>query len=169
MIEEQETDDAKPSKSQRKRDMDELKHLADRLTEIPNSQLDRVPYEEIKNAVRIAQKITKGNARKRQIGYIAKQLANIDLDPIMAIIDRLDASSAAHVRKFHQLESWREQLLEGNKLTMQEIIARYPGLDRQHLRQLVRNAVSEKETGDAMIHFRKVFQYLKQLANETID
>ena len=58
---------AQPSKSQKKRDMKGLKELGDRLTELSPDHLAKVENDQVRAAVEAARKITKGNARKRQI------------------------------------------------------------------------------------------------------
>lgn len=151
----------RPSKSQRKRDMQALKDMAARLVELPADQTGKLEPD-IRDAVAAARKITKGNARKRQVQYIAKLLSRTDVEPVRMLIDTLDASTAAHVNRFHQLERWREQLIEGDASAMQEILSQHPGTDRQQLRQLVRAAVAERD-GPQQQHYRKLFQFLKQL------
>ena len=155
-----------PSKSQKKRDMDALKDLGDRLTELSPDHLSKVEDEHVRAAVEAAKKITKGNARKRQIQYIAKLLSRIDVDPIRNIIETLDASSAAYVQKFHQLESWRERLVDGDVEVLSEVLDTFPHADRQQLRHLVRKACDERETGQQTTHFRRLFQFLKALTEE---
>ena len=154
------------SKSQKKREMAALRDLAARLTRLPENQTQRIPYPEIRESIETARKITKGNARKRQIQYLTKQLNTVDLKPITDIVDRLDASSAAYVQQFHQLESWREMLLQGSTSTLEDICQKFPHTDRQHLRALVRNAIAERKIGEQQTQFRKVFQYLKQLSDD---
>ena len=154
------------SKSQKKRDMDGLKELGDRLTELSPGHLAKVKNDQVREAVEIARKITKGNARKRQIQYIAKLLSRIDVDPIKKIIETLDASSAAYIQKFHQLESWREKLVNGDSETLSEVLDKSPNADRQRLRHLVRKARDERETGQQTTHFRRLFQFLKALSEE---
>ncbi|MBT4162113.1 MAG: DUF615 domain-containing protein [Gammaproteobacteria bacterium] len=155
----------KPSKTQRKRDMDALKQLSARLTDLSADQLSKIDDPAIRDAVTAAKKITKGNARKRQVQYIAKLLSKTNVEPIQTIIDALDASSVAYVQKFHQLETWRERLLDGDNTALDEIFSDHPQCDRQHLRQLLRNAVAERERGDDHIYFRKLFQFLKNLGD----
>lgn len=157
------TDDSRPSKSQRKRDMDDLKVLARRLAELSIDQLSGIENPAIREAIAAAKKITKGNARKRQIQYIAKLMAKIDTDPIRKLVDTLDASSVAYVQKFHQLEVWREQLINGDQSAMDEILSEFPHTDRQQLRHLVKSATREHEAGLQNVHFRRVFQFLKTL------
>ncbi len=155
-----------PSKSQKKRDMDGLKELGDRLTELSPDHLAKVEDDDIRHAVEAAKKITKGNARKRQIQYIAKLLSRIDVDPIRTIIETLDASSAAYIQKFHQLEAWRERLVDGDSEALSEVLDTFPQADRQQLRHLVRKASDERETGQQTTHFRRLFQFLKGLSEE---
>lgn len=155
-----------PSKSQKKRDMDGLRELGDRLTALSPDHLAKVDNDQVREAVEAARKITKGNARKRQIQYIAKLLSRIDVDPIKNIIETLDASSAAYIQKFHQLESWREKLVNGDSETLSEVLDKSPNADRQRLRHLVRKARDERETGQQTTHFRRLFQFLKALSEE---
>ena len=155
-----------PSKSQQKRDMDRLKELGDRLTKLSPDHLAKGENDQVREAVEAARKISKGNARKRQIQYIAKLLSRIDVDPIKNIIETLDASSAAYIQKFYQLESWREMLVDGNSEALSEVLCTFPHTDRQRLRHLVHKARDERETGQQTTHFRRLFQFLKALSEE---
>ena len=146
--------------------MDGLKKLGDRLTQLSADHLAKVEDDQVREAVKAAGKITKGNAKKRQIQYIAKLLSRIDVDPIKKIIGTLDASSAAYIHKFHQLESWRERLVNGDSEVLSEVLDVSPQADRQRLRHLVRKARDERETGQQTTHFRRLFQFLKTLSEE---
>lgn len=162
------TEEDRPSKTQRKREMEALKDLATRLVEVPGDHLDRLDDAEIRDAVLAARKITKGNARKRQVQYIAKLLSKTDATAARDIIDSLDASSAAYVQRFHQLETWREQLVSGDRAAMDEVLNAYPHADRQQLHTLVRQAIRERESG-GMVVYRKLFQFLKQLQEQDAE
>ena len=154
-----------PSMSQRKRDMQALKDLAQKLSELSAEQLDAIDDPGIKEAILSAKKITKGNARKRQLQYAAKLLSRIDVTPIQAVVDEMDASSAVHVQKFHQLETWRERLIDGDPDAMNEFLSLYPQTDRQQLRHHIRQAQQETLTNpDRKAQFRKLFQFLKNQA-----
>ncbi|MCH7741049.1 MAG: DUF615 domain-containing protein [Proteobacteria bacterium] len=159
------------SKSQRKREMQELRLLGEKLVQLNDEQLIPLSSAVIIKAVRDCRKITKGNARKRQIQYIAKLLRNIQFDDIRKVIDRYDASSKTHARQFHQLEKWREQLITGDYSAIDEIATTYKAIDRQQLKQLTRKAIHErlKITNEQFdgppTHYRRLFQYLKSLAD----
>lgn len=159
------------SKSQRKREMHELRLLGEKLVQLNDEQLIPLSSTVIIKAVRDCRKITKGNARKRQIQYIAKLLRNIQVNGIRKVIDRYDASSKTHARQFHQLEKWREQLITGDYSAIDEIATTYKAIDRQQLKQLTRKAIHErlKITNEQFdgppTHYRRLFQYLKSLAD----
>ena len=146
--------------------MDGLKELGDRLTELSPDHLAKIDNDQVREAVEAARKITKGNARKRQIQYIAKLLSRIDVGPIRNIVETLDASSAAYIQKFHQLESWRERLVDGSSEALSEVLDTFPHADRQQLRHLVRKACDERKIGQQTTHFRRLFQFLKALPEE---
>lgn len=153
-----------PSKSQLKRDAKALVALGEKLLVIPEDQLQQIGLPDVVDAITDAKKITKGNARKRQLQYVGKMLRHADLTELHQVIDRFDASSTEHVTKFHQLEDWRERLIEEDSQVVGDIMAVYPEVDIQQLRSLTRNAITERKADkQPPIHFRKLFQYLKSL------
>ncbi len=164
-------EELQPSKSSRKRERQELRVLGEKLVRLSDDQLATIGDDTLLNAIRDCRRIKRGNARKRQIQYIGKLLSRMETGEIRAVIDRYDASSESHVRKFHQLEKWRETLMQGDYTPVDEIASQYPDLDRQHLKQLVRRAIEERrviESGDGAatpIQYRKLFQYLKTLSD----
>lgn len=161
--------DERPSKTQIKRELDDLKDLGVRLLDVPVDQLHRLPDAKLIEAVEILRQIRRGSARKRQVQYIGKLLRDDDIAAeVRALLDRLDASSKAHVQAFHQLERWRDRLIDGDPEVMDEIFSAHPDADRQQLRQLVRKAIDEKkqiaaDPSKAPVQFRKLFQHLREL------
>ena len=153
-----------PSKSELKRQANAITHMGEQLLSLSAHEVAELPYPEVIAALEACRKITKGNARKRQLQYIGKLMRNLDLTPVQALIDRFDASSNAHNLHFHQLEIWRERLLDNDPSAIDEIASSHPDLDLQHLMQLVRHALKELQKGiEPPVHFRKLFQYLKSL------
>lgn len=160
--------DEQPSKSQRKRDMHALRDLGKKLLDVPEDRLRRLSNADIVEAVLTCKKITRGSARKRQLQYIGKLMRSADVDEVRDLVDTMDAASSAHVAQFHRLEQWREQLIAEDPNVMQEVLSVCPAIDRQHLRQLIRNAIAERnEARDPPIHFRRLFQYLKEQSATT--
>ena len=52
-------------------------------------------------------------------------------------------------------ETWRERLLAGGEPAMDAFLTEYPGVDRQRVRQLVRNAQKAQQGTDATDATRK--------------
>jgi ribosome-associated protein len=155
-----------PSKSQRKRDMHALRDMGERLMELPEAHVKELLSPELMDVLLACKKITKGNALKRQIQYLGKRLRQIDTGKLQTLIDRFDASSQDHANQFHRLERWRERLINQDKTAMEEILQLIPDIDRQHLRQLTRLAISERDQEkQPPVQFRKLFQYLKSFEN----
>jgi ribosome-associated protein len=67
------------------------------------------------------------------------------------------------VREFQRLEQWRDRLLTGDEEVLNELASHFPQADRQHLRQLVRNAAREREQHKPPKSARALFQYLSEL------
>lgn len=156
------------SKTQRKREADEIRSLGEKLCQLTDTQLQKLPYPELLIAIQDYRKINKGNARKRQLQYIGKQLRKLDLDPVISIIERYDSASRSHLLKMKRLEAWRDGLISNEPATLTEIAEIHPDFDRQQLRRLVKEASKEaerleNEPSSSRASFRKLFQYLKAL------
>lgn len=156
-------DYSRPSKTKIKEAMHELRDLGGELVELPVSQLKRLDLpENLLVAIRDCQKITAHGARRRQLQYIGKLMRSVDDEPIRAGLARLRGESAAEIARMHRLERFRVRLLEDEGV-LGEIAAQWPAADLQHLRQLRRNALKEKELGKPPKNFRAIFQILKEL------
>ena len=81
------------SKSQQKQNAKDITDLGNQLAQLSEAQLSALPYPEIEAAIKEYKRITKGNARKRQMLYIGKLLRHVDLAAIEDLIDRYDSRS----------------------------------------------------------------------------
>lgn len=159
-----------PSKTQRKRDMADLRELGERLASLPEHDIREVADEQLREAALEYRRINKGNAKKRQLQYIGKLLRRTDVNKIRALIERKDASKLAHKTAFHQLERWRTLLLEDFVLGVDAVASTYPNVDRQQLRSLTRQVAREVASGSSeKRHYRRLFQFLRDLANSATD
>ena len=68
--------------------------------------------------------------------------------------------------RFHQIEQWRDDLINNIATAMNELISQFPQLDRQHLNQLIRNAQNEISRQQPPKSSRKLFRYLQSLDNK---
>lgn len=155
--------DAPPSKSQRKRDMHALQDLGAQLVDLSVERLRKVPMpEELFEAVRAAQRITAHGARRRQMQYIGKLMRNIDPEPIQAQLDVFNGVSRVEIARQHRLEKLRSDLLEDEQV-LGSIAERWPQADLQHLRNLRRNALKEREQNKPPRAYRELFRILREL------
>jgi ribosome-associated protein len=153
-----------PSKSQRKRDLDELKLLGRELLGFSDDALRQLLLPEtLLEALRTGQKIKAHGAQKRQLQYIGKLLRDVDVTPIREAIEVRDRQDAMHTREFHRLEALRDHLLMGDDASLDEVMALFPLADRQHLRKLVRQARKEHAQKQPPRASRQLFRYLREL------
>ncbi len=152
------------SKSEIKRDAEELKRLGAELVELSKNSLDKIPLDEdLRAAIELAQKIKK-EGRRRQLQLIGKMLRSREEDPIRQALDKLKNRHNQQVALFHKLEMLRDRLVEEGDDAMPDVLALYPAADRQQLRQMIRNAQKEKAASKPPKAYRQIFQYLRELA-----
>lgn len=151
------------SKSELKRDSHALTDLGRELVELPQNKLDKIPLEDnLLDAINLARRIKERGGKKRQIQYIGKLLRKSDADPIIAAMEQLKTEHLRENAKFHRLEQWRDRLIEEGDKALGELLAEHPDADRQHLRQLLRNAQREKKQNKPPKSAREIFKYLRE-------
>jgi ribosome-associated protein len=150
------------SKSQIKRELQALKDLGRELIALPIKDLERIELsEKLLDAV-IAAKTMSHGALKRQVGFIGNIIANDDYDVIEQGLSKLKQVHHGEVKQFHQLEQWRDELLQGNDEVMTILHQQFEDFDGQHVRQLVRNAKKETEKDKPPKSARLLFKYLQE-------
>ena len=158
-----------PSRSMERREALAVLALAEELAGMSAAQLDRIPLEEsLREAIDDARRITSHIARKRGVQTLAKRLRREDEDVLLAIRKVLGHDKAEARREaglLHQVEAWREKLVAGGDPALAALINEHPALapERQHLRQLARNAVDERARNKPPRAFRELFRELKAL------
>ncbi|UTW14009.1 ribosome biogenesis factor YjgA [Marinobacterium rhizophilum] len=155
------------SKSQVKREMNALQDLGKKLVALNKDQLAKVPLDEtLREAIDECRRLKKGEAIRRQLQYIGRLMRLADSDAISQTLDSFEAGKQAHDAHFHRLERWRDRLINGTPSDLTDYVAAFPGADVQHLRQLVRNAQKEAQQQKPPASARKLFKYLRELAEE---
>ena len=146
----------RPSKTQKKRDMDDLQLLGEALATLSADHLARIDIpDDLRLAVRDAQRFTKHEARRRQMQYIGRLMRATDPVPIQAALDEMRGVSAAANARQNRLERLRARLLEDEQV-LGEIATSHPDADLQRLRQLRRNVLKEREQGKPPRAFREL-------------
>ena len=155
-----------PSKTKIKKQMHELRDLGEELTELGKDQLAQLDIpENLRDAIREMKNINKFGAQRRQMQYIGKLMRDVDTAPILAKLDAWKGKSQHHIAYMHQLERWRDRLLESDA-ALTELLAAHPQADAQRLRTLIRNAQKEMEAQKPPRNFREIFQVLREIIPE---
>jgi ribosome-associated protein len=155
-----------PSKTKIKKQMHELRDLGKELTELGKDQLAQLDIpESLHDAIREFKNLNKFGAIRRQLQYIGKLMRNVETAPIIAKLDAWKGKSQHHIAYMHQLERWRDRLLE-NDSALTELLAAHPEADGQRLRTLIRNAQKEIEASKPPKNFREIFQVLREIIPE---
>lgn len=152
------------SKSEIKRDAEELKRLGVELVELGKNALEKMPLDDdLRAAIELAQRIKK-EGRRRQLQLIGKMMRSRDVEPIRQALDKLKNRHNQQVSLFHKLEVLRDRLVDEGDEAISEVLRLYPEADRQQLRVLIRNAQKEKAANKPPKSYRQIFSYLRELA-----
>ncbi len=155
--------DEPPSRSQRKREAEALQALGERLVALPAGTLAAMPLdEELREAVALARRISARGGRRRQLQYIGKLMRQRDTNAIERALADLDRGRQAEARRHQELEALRDRLIEEGDAALAEVIDRHPEVDRQQLRQLVRQARKDHASGRPAGP-RALFRHLRAL------
>ena len=159
-----------PSRGDKKRDAQAVRDLAGRLMEQNDARLAQLPLsDELRSLVLESKRITAQIARKRQMQFLAKNLRREDdeaLEKLRAALEHDKAESRKETAALHHVEHWRDRLIDGGDEALAELLAEHPHADRQHLRQLARNAHAEKLKNKAPHAQRELFRELRELFTE---
>lgn len=154
--------EGRPSKSQRKRDMVALQKLGESLIDLAPEQLERLNlHEDLVEAIRFFHTLKDKEARRRQQQFIGTVMRKIDPEPLRQALDELDQLRFQQAEAFHQIEIWRDSLVDGDGAVLTELVERFD-LDPQQLRQLARLAAAEKASGKPSKNGRALFRLLRQ-------
>lgn len=160
----------RPSKSEAKRQSNELQKLGEQLVEAPRDRVKRVEMpEDVKEAILTCQTITNHEGRRRALQFVGKKMRTLDeaeVDVIKRTIDSWKGASKAETAALHALERRREKLLADDK-ALTQLLEENPELDVQHLRTLIRNARKEQAENKPPKAYREIFQILKDLGKKS--
>jgi len=152
------------SKTQKKRDMHALQALGEQLVMLSTEQLARFELDEqLLEAIADAKQMDSHGAKRRQLQYIGKLMRSIEPEPIQALLHKIHQQGKAAVTHLHKLEQWRDRLIAQGDTAIAELLALCPNVDRQYLRQLVRNAQQELKAQKGHKYFKLLFRYLKEI------
>ena len=154
----------RPSKSARKRAAHAAQDLGEELVRLREAQLEALDLpEELKEAVRLARRITSraGGARQRQ--YIGRLMRDIDPEPIRAALSSRSAADARETERFKRVEGWRERLIHEGPAALAELARWRPDIEQSEWAKRVDSAQHERASGSGTAASRELFRALRAL------
>lgn len=150
------------SKTRRKRQVEELQALGERLVGLSGERLAQMNLpEDLREAVQEARRIRSHGALRRQLQYIGRLMRGVEPGPILARLEAWEGNSREHNAWLHRLERLRERLVADDQ-AVAELARECPGADLQRFRSLARAARKEAAQGKAPRSFRALFDALKE-------
>ena len=153
----------RPSKSQRKRDMEALQETGAQLVVLNADQLAQIELpERLLEAILEAQRIRDFEGRRRQMQYIGKLMREVDPAPIRAKLEQWHGAAHAHTAQQRLVERWRERILADDG-ALALFAADYPGSDLQHLRSLVASVKRDRANAKPPKNYRELFRAVRAI------
>ncbi len=155
-------EDLPPSKSQLKRDATALQQLGRDLIEVPEADWEELKLPDgLIVALGDAKRMPSRGARKRQLQYIGKLMRDIDPEPIQHYFEQRQLEARYQARKHHELEDWRDRMIEEGDTAIESYLESHSNADRQHLRQLLRQIKKEQAADKPPKSSRALFRYIR--------
>jgi ribosome-associated protein len=152
-----------PSRTQLKKQMQDLQELGEAVAALPQERLARLPIEErLRDAIGEMRRVRSFEGRRRQLQYIGKLMRLEDVEPLREAVASFKRGSAQESLALHRAELWRDRLIAEDE-ALDGWIAEHPSTDVQQLRSLVRSARKEKlEPGERHGRaYRELFQLVR--------
>ncbi len=153
------------SKTQIKQEAEELKALGRQIVDLGEKDLAKIPMDEtLAEAIDTARRIKgKHEAFRRQMQYVGKQMRHAEVDAIREALDHVQNKHNRAAVELGRLEVVRDQLIAEGDSKINELMGEYPDLDRQRLRQWIRQASKDQKQGKPSKAAKDLFQYLKEV------
>jgi ribosome-associated protein len=158
---------AGPSRSQLRREALDVLKLAQALVALSDAQLSHFTLDDdLLDEIRRARAVKQQIAHKRQVQFLAKQLRRLDdeeLEPIRAKLENDRQVGRIDAAALHHAEKWRDRLIDEGDDALTELLNDHPAADRQHLRQLARQAKTEREQNRPPHAQRELYRALREM------
>lgn len=161
----------KKSKQQQKREAEAVQALGKTIVELPVAQfkliLDKLELpEKLQDAMVQCRGMKAREARRRQLQYIGKLMRDVEPEPIERLLTQLKQTGQVATAQLHQIENWRERLLNEGDESLQEFLELHPQADARRIRQLIETAQREASHKQPPRAARLLFRYLRDLMQD---
>lgn len=133
------------SRADTKREITIYQELGKRLISLSKGQLEKLDLDELLFDNVLKAKTIKINteAHRRQLQFIGKIMRNEDIDALQIALKNVLNQNHNESAKTNVADKTRNQLLAEGDIAIQSLLEQHPQLERQKLRQLVRQTHKE--------------------------
>jgi len=157
----------RPNKTQLKQELAEIHSLVLQLIDLTEKEwLELKLTDQIMSGLKQARGMKADNARKRLLKHITKLLSKEDVGLAKDYFAQQNAQQQKLNHAFHQLENMRDRMIEEGDSVLQDFLNEHETADRQQLRQALRNAQKERDTGKPAGAGKKLFRLLREESAE---
>lgn len=151
------------SRTEFKKESEQAQELGLKLVALSKSQLDKMELDEQLYDAVLKSKIIKPKteAYRRHMQYIGKIMRSVEHEPIQAALDKVLNKNNNETAQIQIFEKLRDKLITNGDDAIQALIDEHDHLDRQKLRQLVRQANKELAKGPSSKSASELFKYLR--------
>jgi ribosome-associated protein len=146
--------------------MDALQTLGEALLDVDSARLAELHLpERLVEAIDAAHRITRHEARRRQLQFIGRLMRDVDPAPIRARLAQWADAPNADKARFSTVERWRERLLAESD-ALDRFCSERPEADRGRLQELIESARSQRARGEPPRAYRELFRALSRLFSQ---
>lgn len=158
------------SKSEMKRQAEALQKVGRRIAELSSEQRSTLGLPpSLAKAINDYNRFASREARRRQLQFVGKVMRDMPNEAIQARLDDLDGVSAKAKSSFHQVEQWRDRLINDPQ-ALAVYIDQNPQLDRQALRHAIQKARGAKTPVQEKATHKALFRFLREVhAQQGLD
>ena len=167
------------SRTEKKRRARNLEQLGAELAELSPQEISKLPCDQFIRDEIMAVRDLKAGARKRQLKYLAKNLRQMDAEPLYDFLTERKGSALQQRKEFHELENLRDSIINDALAATGELPdpdeeleqqwpspaleaagKLFPDLDLAAVREAARRYTRNRN----VVHSREIFRALKAAA-----
>ena len=148
------------SRTQKKKEAEELQRLGLKLNKLSAQQLENIEIpKNLKTALIKGKSITSNIAGRRHRQFIGALMRDVDPESIKLALLQAENENLVESEAAKESRVWIDKLLTGGPAKMEALLYEFPGLERQRLRQLVRN-IKKAKPGTKSFKLRGILEKL---------
>ena len=154
----------KISRTQKKKAAQALQKKGEQLVGLSDADFDALEIpDELREAVTLARKLTRHEARRRQLQYVGRLMREFGSEVIDEALQKIASREEARRRQFKIVERWRDELVSGDDERRQWLLENFPDIDSLQLEHLILSARGLRSQHNPKNAARKLFRFLSRL------